>query len=114
VYAATGVPGRFLFDGLVRHDLQTGAEDSVRFGDGVFGSETVVAPRPGATAEDDAYLVTFTIDMNDDASYCVVYDAADPGAGPVCRLRLPERISSGTHATWASRAELGAASMFDT
>ncbi|MFN3215174.1 MAG: carotenoid oxygenase family protein [Acidimicrobiales bacterium] len=114
VYAATGVPGKFLFDGLVRHDLQTGAEDSIVFGDGVFGSETMVAPRPGATAEDDAYLVTFTIDMGADASYCVVYDAADPGAGPVCRLRLPERISSGTHATWASRAELGTASMFDS
>lgn len=111
VYAATGEPGRFLFDGLVKHDLRTGAEESIRFDPGVFGSETVVAPRPDATAEDDAYLVTFTIDEADDRSECVVWDAADPAAGPVCRLALPQRISSGTHATWASRSDLAGATM---
>jgi carotenoid cleavage dioxygenase len=106
VYAATGVAGRFMFDGLVKHDLRTGGSERVAFGDGVFGSETVMVPRPGATAEDDGYLVTFTTDMNDDASYCVVLDAARPGDGEVCKLRLPERISSGTHATWASGDDL--------
>jgi carotenoid cleavage dioxygenase len=111
VYAATGVPGRFVFDGLVKHDLATGAETHLAFGDGVFGSETVMVPRPGATAEDDGYLVTFTMDVNADASHCVVLDAADPAAGPVAKLRLPERISSGTHATWATRAELAGATM---
>ncbi|MEN9506791.1 MAG: hypothetical protein RI958_2717 [Actinomycetota bacterium] len=112
-YAPTAVPGRFLFDGLVKHDVVSGAEQRISFGDGVFASETVMAPRIGSTAEDDGYLVTFTIDMNDDASYCVVLDAAEPAAGPVCTLRLPERISSGTHATWASRSELGGSSMLD-
>ena len=29
-YAATGKPGWFLFDGLVKHDLQTGAEERSR------------------------------------------------------------------------------------
>jgi len=111
VYAATGEPGRFLFDGLVKHDVVTGAEEAIRFGDGVFGSETVMAPRAGTTAEDDGYLVTFTTDMNRDRSYCVIYDAAAPSAGPVCELELPARISSGTHSTWATRTELANATM---
>ncbi|GAB90770.1 carotenoid oxygenase family protein [Gordonia rhizosphera] len=106
VYAATGKPGWFLFDGLVRHDLHTGAEDHFSFGEGVYGSETAMAPRVGSTGEDDGYLVTLTTDMNDDASYCLVFDAARVGDGPVCKLRLPERISSGTHSTWADGAEL--------
>jgi len=106
IYAATGVPGKFLFDGLVKHDLRTGAQERVSFGDGVFVSETPMAPRVGSTGEDDGYLVTFTMDMNDDASYCVVLDAARPADGPVCKLRLPERICSGTHSTWADGAEL--------
>lgn len=114
VYAATGVPGRFCFDGLVKHDLATGAESHLPFGAGVFGSETVMVPHAGATAEDDGYLVTFTIDVNADASHCVVLDAADPTAGPVAKVRLPERISSGTHATWATRAELAGATMLPT
>ena len=111
VYAATGEPGRFLFNGLVKHDVVTGAETEVALEPGVFCSETVFAPRVGSGAEDDGYLVTFTIDMNADASFCVVLDAADPSGEPVCTLRLPERISSGTHSTWAGRSELAGASM---
>ncbi|MDZ4267585.1 MAG: carotenoid oxygenase family protein, partial [Mycobacterium sp.] len=106
IYAATGKPGWFLFDGLVRHDLETGTEVRFGFGDGVFGSETAMAPRPHVAAEDDGYLVTLTTDMGADASYCLVLDAARVGDGPVCKLQLPERISSGTHSTWAPGSDL--------
>ena len=105
-YAATAIPGWFLFDGLVRHDLQTGAEEAFAFGEGVYGSETAMAPRPGGNAEDDGYLVTLTTDMTADASFCLVFDAARVGDGPVCTIALPERISSGTHSTWVAGAEL--------
>ena len=105
-YAASGKPGWFLFDGLVKHDLETGAEERFAFGDGVYGSETAMAPRVGSAAEDDGYLVTLTTDMNADASYCLVFDAARVTDGPVCKLALPERISSGTHSTWAPGSEL--------
>ncbi|OBI83295.1 carotenoid oxygenase family protein [Mycobacterium sp. E740] len=105
-YAATGRPGWFLFDGLVRHDLHTGAEQRFTFPDGVYGSETAMAPRADGTAEDDGYLVTLTTDMNADASFCLVFDAARVADGPVCKLALPERISSGTHSTWAPGPEL--------
>lgn len=105
-YAATGKPGWFLFDGLVRHDVLTGTEQHVSFGDGVYGSETAMAPRVGSSAEDDGYLVTLTTDMNADASYCLVFDAARLEDGPVCKLQLPERISSGTHSTWVAGSAL--------
>ena len=110
-YAATGKPSWFLFDGLVKHDLVTGSEDRFAFDDGVYGSETAMAPRARvagqpAPGEDDGYLVTLTTDMNADASYCLVFDAARFADGPVCKLALPERISSGTHSTWAPGAEL--------
>ncbi|MCD2191966.1 carotenoid oxygenase family protein [Actinomycetospora endophytica] len=105
-WAATGEPGWFLFDGLVRHDLHTGAEERLRFGDGIYGSETAMAPRVGSTGEDDGYLVTLVTDMNADASFCLVLDAARVADGPVCTLELPERISSGTHSTWADGREL--------
>ena len=101
-YAATGKPGWFLFDGLVRHDVLTGTEQHYRFADGVFGSETAMAPRVGSTGEDDGYLVTLTTDMNADASYCLIFDAARLDDGPICKLQLPERISSGTHSTWVA------------
>jgi carotenoid cleavage dioxygenase-like enzyme len=41
--------------------------------------------------------------MTENRSECVVINARDIEAGPVCRILLPHRISSGTHATWAAR-----------
>ena len=106
VYSALNRPGWFLFNGMVRHDTWTGVEQRYLFEDGVYGSETAVAPRLGGSAEDDAYIVTLTTDMNADASFCLLFDAADITSGPVCKLRLPERISSGTHSTWAAGSDL--------
>ncbi len=105
-YNATCAHGLFAFDGLIKHDLDTGVEETVKMEPGVFVSETVMAPRLGSTAEDDGYLITFTVDMNRDLSECLVLDAADPTSEPVARIRLPERISSGTHSTWAPLADL--------
>ena len=100
-YAATNEPGWFLFNGLVKHDTLTGREERYQFEPGVFCSEVGVAPRAGGTEEDDAYLVTLTVDMNRDLSECVVFRASDMGRGPIARARLPERIASGTHSCWA-------------
>ena len=108
LYSATTKPGWFLFTGLFKHDLQTGTNTEFEFGEGRYGGEAPFAPRDGATAEDDGYLVTFVTDMCDDHSECLVLDATDIAAGPVCRIILPERISSGTHATWAASCEFAA------
>jgi carotenoid cleavage dioxygenase-like enzyme len=101
VWAATGEPGWFLFDGLIHHDLHDGSDDVLRFPDGTFGSEAGVAPKTNARAEDDAYVLTFTTDVANDRSECWILDGRRIADGPIARLRLPERISSGTHAAWA-------------
>jgi carotenoid cleavage dioxygenase len=100
-YAMTAKPGWFLFDGMVRFDLETG--DVQRFGwpDGVYGSEAPIARRRGATAEADGYAVTFVSDTTRDESECQIFDAHHLDAGPLARVRLPERICAGTHACWA-------------
>ncbi|WP_072690817.1 carotenoid oxygenase family protein [Rhodococcus marinonascens] len=105
-YAATGAPGVFLLDGLVKHDTETGKEEQYRFDDGVFGSETAMAPSVGSAAEDDGYLITLTTDVANDRSECLIFDAANVTVGPIARLRLPERIASGTHSTWAAGANI--------
>jgi carotenoid cleavage dioxygenase-like enzyme len=102
----TNKPGWFLFDGIVKQDLVTGNEERYAFGDGVFASETPFAPRPDGTAEDDGYLITMTTDMNRDCSECLVFDATRLTDGPIARVRLPERVSSGTHSCWTPAAQL--------
>ncbi|MBN9099864.1 MAG: carotenoid oxygenase family protein [Pseudonocardia sp.] len=105
-YAATTLPGWFLFDGILKHDADTGTEERYAFGEGVFGSETAMAPRTGSRSEDDGYLVTIVSDMNRDLSECLIFDAHTVGDGPIARIRLPERVSSGTHSTWAPGAQI--------
>ena len=100
-YSAIPVEGWFGFRGVAKLDLLTGDEECFSLPDGVYASETTMAPREGSTAEDDGYLITITMDTNTDESHCVLLDAAAPGDGPIARIRLPERISSGTHACWA-------------
>jgi carotenoid cleavage dioxygenase len=104
-YSAVQKPGMFLFEGLVKHDLDSGQSWRIGFGPGRYGSESPFAPRVNARDEDDGYLVSFIIDENQGTSECVLVDCKDFEAGPVCRIILPHKIASGTHSTWASRAQ---------
>jgi len=107
LYSTTTKPGWFLFTGVVKHDLETGKSWSYPFGDNRYGSEAPFAPRMNPKSEDDGYLVSFITDMNTNRSECVLLDAQNIENGPVCRIMLPHRICSGTHATWAPGSALG-------
>jgi carotenoid cleavage dioxygenase len=104
-YSTTAVPGWFLFNGFVKHDLETGASASVNLAPGRYGSEPVFAPRLDPKSEDDGYLVSFIMDQNSGTSECVLIDAAHFEAGPVCRIALPHRICSGTHSCWTGEPD---------
>ena len=51
-YNALPAKGWFGFEGLVKQDLESGAEEVVELPQGVYASETVMAPRIGSSAED--------------------------------------------------------------
>ena len=106
-YTAIPEPGWFLFRGLCKHDFASGTSEDYLFGEQRFGSEAAFAPRIGAVDEDDGYLVTLVSDVAADTSECVILDARNIAAGPVCRMVLPERICAGTHATWANGDAIG-------
>jgi carotenoid cleavage dioxygenase len=105
-YSTVSEPGWFLFRGFVKTDLETRQETEFMLPPGVYASEAPFAPRIGASAEDDGYLVSFLTDENRGVSECVLIDARDIAAGPVCRIPLPHKICSGTHAVWAGREML--------
>ncbi|MBM4256107.1 MAG: apocarotenoid-15,15'-oxygenase [Deltaproteobacteria bacterium] len=107
-YSCTFEPGWFLFKGWVKHDLQTGKSWEFKLPPGVYCSESPFAPRLGAVEEDDGYVVSFLIDENTKTSECWVLDAKRIQDGPIARVALPHKISSGTHSCWAGRELLGA------
>ncbi|MGZ5935145.1 MAG: carotenoid oxygenase family protein, partial [Rhizomicrobium sp.] len=87
----------------VKHDLKTGESWSYELEPGRYGSEAPFAPRLNSTEEDDGYLVSFVTDENNGTSECVLLDAKRIQDGPVCRIALPHKLCSGTHAVWADR-----------
>ncbi len=103
-YSTTTKPGWFLFNGFVKHDLQTGESWQVTLPDGRYASEAPFVPRINAQDEDDGYLVSFIIDEHAGRSECVLIDCKQFEQGPVVRIALPHKISSGTHSVWADRA----------
>jgi carotenoid cleavage dioxygenase len=105
-YSTTSKPGWFLFNGFVKHDMVTGESWSLELPEGRYGSEAPFAPRVGAVDEDDGYLVSFVTDENRGTSECILIDCKRFAEGPVCRIALPHKISSGTHAHWADRSAL--------
>ncbi len=103
VYSTTMKPGWFLFDGIVKSDVQSGESWTYSLADGRYASEAPFAPRLGSIAEDDGYLMSFITDENAGTSECILIDAAHVEDGPVCRIALPHKLCSGTHSCWADR-----------
>ena len=46
--------------------------------------------------------MTVVIDEPRHRSYAAVFDCSDLAAGPLATVALPDRVSSGTHAFWAT------------
>jgi carotenoid cleavage dioxygenase len=96
------------FPGLVKYDLRTGGYVAFSAGPQYFYNEPGFAPRDGAVAEDDGYLVTVVWNPVDERSEIQVFDArgARMAEGPVARVLLPRRVPHGFHATFVSQATL--------
>ena len=103
VYSTVTKPGWFLFTGFVKHDLETGESWEYNLPAGQYASEAPFAPRANATAEDDGYLISFIIDEGAGRSECAILDARRIEDGPICRIALPHKLCSGTHACWTDR-----------
>ncbi|MBD2357170.1 carotenoid oxygenase family protein [Tolypothrix sp. FACHB-123] len=95
-----------LFDGLIKYDLNSGKAQTHEYGQGRYGGEAVFAPRPGATAEDDGWLITFVYDEGSGTSELVIVNAQDVSSKPVARVIIPQRVPYGFHGTWISEAQL--------
>lgn len=86
-----------LFDHIVRVDAQTGTGLHQTAPD-TLPSEPIVVPRPGSTAEDDAWLLYLRFHAPSQTTDLVVADAAS--LQTLAGLRLPHNIPLGFHGLW--------------
>ena len=97
----------FLFDGLIRYDVEGGATVVHDYPQGWYGGEVSFAPRAGGSgAEDEGYLLTFVQEEATGRSELHVLDAADLAAPARARLAIPQRVPTGYPTRWVPTAEL--------
>jgi len=88
------------FDGLLKVDLETQDVQVHQFGTGCYGGEGVFVPRPGATEEDEGWLMTFMHDEIQNQSELVIMNSQAMMDAPIARILMPQRIPYGFHGTW--------------
>jgi all-trans-8'-apo-beta-carotenal 15,15'-oxygenase len=85
-------------------DLASGRAALARLAPGQYAGECVPVARPGATHDDDVWLLTLVLDAAARRSELWILDGADLAAPPVARLPLPHVVPFGFHGNWV-RAE---------
>jgi all-trans-8'-apo-beta-carotenal 15,15'-oxygenase len=86
----------FTFNALVKLDTETGSVETADYGRHRYTSEALFAPRRGATAEDDGYLLSVVYDATEHRSDIVIRDAAAI-ADEVARVHLTHHVPFGFH-----------------
>ncbi|WP_199093045.1 carotenoid oxygenase family protein [Sporosarcina sp. P1] len=95
------------FEGIAKYDISTGAKsEKYLFGKGRYGNEPAFAPRINSKTEDDGYVLTFVYDEIEDRSELLILDAQHFSLGPIARIKMPQRVPMGAHATWVQGDQL--------
>lgn len=92
---------RVEFGPAMKHDLLRGTTEVHDYGHGCMTSEPVFVLKPGATAEDDGWIISCVYDPGRHCSDVVILDAQDFTGGPVATISLPVRVPFTFHGGWA-------------
>jgi len=92
--------GRPLPTGLAVQDWSTGRSDAFSFGDSHVVEEMVFVPKPGSTAEGEAWLVGPSINLGSGVTELHVFDAAHVSDGPVATWAADVALPAGFHGAW--------------
>lgn len=93
-----------LYDSVTKLDLDDGTETTfTAAGPGNSFCEPVFVPRPQADSEDDGWLLTVEYQAGQHVSRLVIFDARDPGRGPIASAQLTQHIPQGFHGNFVPR-----------
>ena len=97
----TGERGdRPLPTGVAVRDWSRGTSEVFDFGEHQVVEEALFVPKPGRTAERDAWLIAPTINLAAGRTELHVLDAARVADGPVVSWRADVALPAGFHGTW--------------
>ncbi|NBB63499.1 carotenoid oxygenase [Pseudomonas sp. ODNR1LW] len=102
VHTSGETPGRPLPTGLAVQDWDSGRSHGFTFGLHQIVEETVFVPKPGATAETDAWLVGPSVNLKAGRTELHVFDAARVEEGPVATWQADTALPAGFHGAWVA------------
>ena len=94
-------PDDIAFDGVVKHDLETGTSRRFSYGTESVAGEAVFAADPTRDSEDGGWLLNYVTDAAGTTDLVVV-DAEV--LEEVARVRIPRRVPFGFHGNWVPEA----------
>ncbi len=90
--------------GLARWDWRSGRHQRYDYGERYWPEEPIFVPREQASAEDDGWIVTTRLDMEDGRTEVLVFDARTLGDGPIATYRCPYAVPLGFHGAFVSES----------
>ena len=102
--AAHAATGNAPLQAILRIDFETGERQLWSAAPHGYISEPVFVERPGATAEDDGWVLTLVYDSSHHRSDLVILDAHDLNQGAIARLHLKHHIPYGLHGSFTPTA----------
>jgi carotenoid cleavage dioxygenase-like enzyme len=100
IHTAGDTPGRPMATGVGVTDWRSGRTRTFDFGAGHVAEEMVHVPKPGSTAEDQAWLVGPTINLKAGVTELHVFDMARVEDGPVATWAADVALPASFHGRW--------------
>jgi all-trans-8'-apo-beta-carotenal 15,15'-oxygenase len=101
-----GTKHRFTYgviaNGIARWDWEKAARATFAYGPDGRSEEPIFVPRPGATEEDDGWIVTTLLNQRAAHTELAIFDARHISDGPLARLACPYALPLGFHGAFAA------------
>ena len=103
---SSGAPNQCLVKHTTDPNSEAPAQEQVwYYGERCFVQEPIFAPRPGATKEDEGWILQVVNDAGAETSTLHIFDALDITKGPVASVLFEgEHLPPGLHGMWAQDA----------
>ncbi|MGF1512460.1 MAG: carotenoid oxygenase family protein [Elainellaceae cyanobacterium] len=88
---------------ILKADLETGDRQLWSAAPQGFVGEPVFVPRPGATAEDDGWVMTMVFNAGQGRSELVILDAQSMEQGAIATLQLKHHVPYGLHGNFVAQ-----------
>jgi len=100
IYGLHAKPGQTASASVIKVDAHRRRAELHTFGEGCYGWEPIFVPRPGATAEDDGWVLCPVYDSRTHLSHVSIFRADDFSGDDIARVHMPFHLPFTVHGSF--------------